>query len=316
MDEPDLTVPHPRMWERRFVVAPAGRPGARPGHGIPAHGLWWRGRPVWVRCRGTSRIVCRRTAPLRGWNAEGGQMDSIRIIGPGRAGTLPGRRAHGAGLGLRRFPRPPDDPWPMPRTASTSSWSPPPTTPWPRWRRRWRPSTTTTVVHLSGSLGLDALAPHPRRAAAAPAGAAAQRRGRGGPPGSGVTFAVAGAPVGAGHGGQPRGAGGRGGRRRPCRVPRGRLHRRQPRGGPAGPGRAGGRLGRPRPGVLPAPGPGRGRRRGRAGRRGRADRPGPSGRLGHAEPPPRRAARGRAGWLPGRCRPGHPAGRHDRAAAV
>ena len=41
---------------------------------------------MWVVCRGRIRIDCRRTAPDRGWNAEGGQMHSIRIIGPGRAG--------------------------------------------------------------------------------------------------------------------------------------------------------------------------------------------------------------------------------------
>jgi predicted short-subunit dehydrogenase-like oxidoreductase (DUF2520 family) len=57
------------------------------------------------------------------------------------------------------------------------------------------PVETTTVVHLSGSLGLDALDPHPLRAAVHPlvplpngeVGAARLR--------SGVTFAVAGAPV-------------------------------------------------------------------------------------------------------------------------
>jgi predicted short-subunit dehydrogenase-like oxidoreductase (DUF2520 family) len=57
------------------------------------------------------------------------------------------------------------------------------------------PEPATTVVHLSGSLGLDALAPHPRRAAVHPlvplpnAEVGATRLA------SGVTFAVAGAPA-------------------------------------------------------------------------------------------------------------------------
>jgi predicted short-subunit dehydrogenase-like oxidoreductase (DUF2520 family) len=57
------------------------------------------------------------------------------------------------------------------------------------------PRPETTVVHLSGSLGLDALAPHPRRAALHPlvplpnAVVGAERLA------SGVTFAVSGEPV-------------------------------------------------------------------------------------------------------------------------
>ncbi len=57
------------------------------------------------------------------------------------------------------------------------------------------PEPTTTVVHLSGSLGLEALAPHPLRAAVHPlvplpnGEVGAERLG------SGVTFAVAGAPA-------------------------------------------------------------------------------------------------------------------------
>jgi predicted short-subunit dehydrogenase-like oxidoreductase (DUF2520 family) len=57
------------------------------------------------------------------------------------------------------------------------------------------PEPSTTVVHLSGSLGLEALAPHPRRAAVHPlvplpnAEVGAARLA------SGVTFAIAGAPV-------------------------------------------------------------------------------------------------------------------------
>ena len=60
---------------------------------------------------------------------------------------------------------------------------------------RVTPSVTTVVVHLSGSLGLDALAPHPRRAGLHPlvplpntAVGAARLCG-------GVTFAIAGDPV-------------------------------------------------------------------------------------------------------------------------
>ena len=57
------------------------------------------------------------------------------------------------------------------------------------------PQATTTVLHLSGSLGLDALAPHARRAALHPlvplpnAAVGTQRLGEG------VTFAVAGDPL-------------------------------------------------------------------------------------------------------------------------
>lgn len=58
-----------------------------------------------------------------------------------------------------------------------------------------RPCPSTVVVHLSGSLGLDVLAPHPRRAALHPLvplpdpAAGAERLA------GGVTFAVAGEPV-------------------------------------------------------------------------------------------------------------------------
>ncbi len=170
------------------------------------------------------------------------------------------------------------------------------------------PSDTTTVVHLSGSLGLDVLAPHPLRAAVHPlvplpnAELGAARLA------SGVTFAVAGAPLGRAV------AASLGGRvvevadddraayhAAACIAANhvvallGQVER------------VAASVGLDLDSFVPLARR-RGRRRGRAGRRGCADRSGPSGRLGHAEPPPRRAARGRAGWLPGRCRPGHTPG--------
>ena len=58
-----------------------------------------------------------------------------------------------------------------------------------------RPGPTTVVVHLSGSLGLDVLGPHPRRGSLHPLvplpNAGHRRRAAG----SGVTFAVAGDPM-------------------------------------------------------------------------------------------------------------------------
>ena len=57
------------------------------------------------------------------------------------------------------------------------------------------PVATTTVLHLSGSLGLDALAPHPRRAALHPLVPLPNPEVGAGRLASGVTFAVAGDPI-------------------------------------------------------------------------------------------------------------------------
>ncbi len=121
-------------------------------------------------------------------------MQSIRIIGPGRAGTslAAALAAHGwdvvgflgrhddladaaRGVDILVIATPDDA---VAQTAAAVA-----------------PEAGTTVLHLSGSLGLDALAPHPHRAALHPlvplpnAVVGATRLA------SGVTFAVSGEPV-------------------------------------------------------------------------------------------------------------------------
>ena len=121
-------------------------------------------------------------------------MHSIRIIGPGRAGTSLAAALSARGWEFAGFCGRHDDvsgaaqdvdvlviATPDDAIADVAA--------------AVVPAAGTTVVHLSGSLGLDALAPHPLRAAVHPlvplpngeVGAARLS--------SGVTFAVAGAPA-------------------------------------------------------------------------------------------------------------------------
>ena len=121
-------------------------------------------------------------------------MPTIRIIGPGRAGrslaaALAARGWHVNGL-LGRG----DDPTHAARGVDVLVIATPDDVV-AEVAAAVIPVPTTTVLHLSGSLGLDALAPHPRRAALHPlvplpnpeVGAARLA--------SGVTFAVAGSPL-------------------------------------------------------------------------------------------------------------------------
>ena len=122
-------------------------------------------------------------------------MQSIRFIGPGRAGTSLATALSVLGFDVVGFLGRHDDltdaafgvdvlviATPDDVVASVAA--------------SVAPHPGTTVMHLSGSLGLEALAPHPRRAALHPlvplpnAGVGATRLA------SGVTFAVSGDPLG------------------------------------------------------------------------------------------------------------------------
>ena len=121
-------------------------------------------------------------------------MHTIRIVGPGRAGTSLAGALSARGWDVVGFLGRHDDvshaardvdvlviATPDDAVATVAAAVP--------------PQATTTVLHLSGSLGLDALAPHARRAALHPlvplpnAAVGTQRLGEG------VTFAVAGDPL-------------------------------------------------------------------------------------------------------------------------
>jgi predicted short-subunit dehydrogenase-like oxidoreductase (DUF2520 family) len=117
-------------------------------------------------------------------------MHSIRIIGPGRAGTSLAAALSARGWEFAGFLGRSDDLSGAARGVDVLVIATPDDA-----IAEVVPVVTTTVVHLSGSLGLDALATHPRRAGVHPlvplpngeVGAARLC--------SGVTFAVAGAPI-------------------------------------------------------------------------------------------------------------------------
>jgi predicted short-subunit dehydrogenase-like oxidoreductase (DUF2520 family) len=121
-------------------------------------------------------------------------VHTIRIIGPGRAGTSLAAALSARGWGFTGFLRRGDDLSGAARGVDVLVIATPDDAV-AEVAAAVVPVVTTTVVHLSGSLGLDALGPHPLRAAVHPlvplpngeVGAARLA--------SGVTFAVAGAPL-------------------------------------------------------------------------------------------------------------------------
>ena len=121
-------------------------------------------------------------------------MLSFRIVGPGRAGTSLAAALSARGWAFAGFLGRHDDLSGAARGVDVLVLTTPDDA-IAEVAATVAPVGTTTVVHLSGSLGLDVLDPHPLRAAVHPlvplpndeVGAARLR--------SGVTFAVAGAPV-------------------------------------------------------------------------------------------------------------------------
>ncbi len=121
-------------------------------------------------------------------------MHSIRIIGPGRAGTSLAAALSARGWHFAGFCRRGDDVSGAARGVDVLVIATPDDA-IAEVAAAVEPVAGTAVVHLSGSLGPDVLAPHPRRAAVHPlvplpngeVGAARLC--------SGVTFAVAGAPA-------------------------------------------------------------------------------------------------------------------------
>jgi predicted short-subunit dehydrogenase-like oxidoreductase (DUF2520 family) len=121
-------------------------------------------------------------------------VQSIRIIGPGRAGTSLAAALSMLGWDVVGFLGRHDDLTPAASGVDVLVIATPDDVV-ASVAAAVAPQTGTTVLHLSGSLGLEALAPHPRRAALHPlvplpnAVVGATRLA------SGVTFAVSGEPV-------------------------------------------------------------------------------------------------------------------------
>src|ERR1700691_14766 len=122
-------------------------------------------------------------------------MHSIRIIGPGRAGTSLAAALSARGWDFAALLGRHDD---LARAAEGVDLLviATPDDAVAEVAAAVVPSPGTTVAHLSGSLGLDALAPHPLRATVHPLVPLPNGEVGAARLGSGVTFAVAGAPAG------------------------------------------------------------------------------------------------------------------------
>jgi predicted short-subunit dehydrogenase-like oxidoreductase (DUF2520 family) len=126
----------------------------------------------------------------RGWIGGPRDVTSVRIIGAGRAGTALARALTGAGWDVATVHGRDTDLRPAARGTDLVVLAVPDGV-IAEVAAAVEPQPSTVVAHLAGSLGLEALAPHPRRAAVHPlvplpaTGEAAERL-------RGATFAVAG----------------------------------------------------------------------------------------------------------------------------
>src|SRR3712207_5454919 len=94
-------------------------------------------------------------------------MPTLRLVGPGRAGTALAHALEAAGWDVSEPVRHGDDPTAAAEGVDLLVVSPPDAAV-AEVAAAVRPVPTTVVAHLAGSLGLDVLAPHARRASIHP----------------------------------------------------------------------------------------------------------------------------------------------------